>query len=421
MQGKTHVATGIAASLVILHPTTVTGVIGSVVGGAIGGWISDIDCRRGHISEGSIAGMIITALISVSILFLDHFIGNGICAYVVSNWGIPSIIASIVLVACLVFGFISSHRTFTHSLLAVAIMTFAVFFIAKPLTFPFLIGIIIHILLDLTNGRSLQLLFPAKWSFCWDICDSDGKANFVIMNVSTIVSVIMAAVLTMVSISQQTTVSGVIEYFRQDGKWFGLNNFQVYLLIINAITFVVFCIDHWICTHTNWENDDDWGQNFVHRILNFLGIFGGAAGMLLSFIVLRNRIGKCSAYWYAFTFSVLLAWSVLYCVVCNPFGWAMGQFQPNIKSHLPIIIYLSVINIISFILFLIDSSNRRNIWNWMETILFVIGILGGTIGGLLAIIITGKKRCTPHFSYGFPILLVSQVFLITYLLLVGIV
>ena len=58
MQGKTHVATGIAASLVILHPTTVTGVIGSVVGGAIGGWISDIDCRRGHMSEGSIAGMI---------------------------------------------------------------------------------------------------------------------------------------------------------------------------------------------------------------------------------------------------------------------------------------------------------------------------------------------------------------------------
>ena len=46
MLGKTHITLGIASSLIITQPETVSGVIGAMVGGAIGGWIVDIDCKK---------------------------------------------------------------------------------------------------------------------------------------------------------------------------------------------------------------------------------------------------------------------------------------------------------------------------------------------------------------------------------------
>lgn len=52
MLGKTHIATGIAASLVIMHPDTLTGIIAATVGGMLGGWICDLDCRDSEIDEG---------------------------------------------------------------------------------------------------------------------------------------------------------------------------------------------------------------------------------------------------------------------------------------------------------------------------------------------------------------------------------
>ena len=39
MLGKTHIAAGIASSLVLLQPSTLSGVLCSVAGGAAGGWL----------------------------------------------------------------------------------------------------------------------------------------------------------------------------------------------------------------------------------------------------------------------------------------------------------------------------------------------------------------------------------------------
>ena len=111
MLGKTHIATGVAASLIIIHPNTVTGIIASVAGGMFGGWICDLDCRESEVDEGAVAGFILTAVFGAVTLFLDSFLGNGICDYVVKDFGIKSVIGIILFLFSCVYGFSSSVLT----------------------------------------------------------------------------------------------------------------------------------------------------------------------------------------------------------------------------------------------------------------------------------------------------------------------
>ena len=92
MLGPTHMAAGIAASLVILRPTTVTGVICAVSGGVIGGLISDIDCKNFKPNGGTIPNIILTILSIIGTLCLDYIFGNKIYQSVITNWGVKSII-----------------------------------------------------------------------------------------------------------------------------------------------------------------------------------------------------------------------------------------------------------------------------------------------------------------------------------------
>lgn len=51
MLGKTHFVLGMASALVITQPQTIPGVITSMIGGAIGGWIVDIDIKNRDIKR----------------------------------------------------------------------------------------------------------------------------------------------------------------------------------------------------------------------------------------------------------------------------------------------------------------------------------------------------------------------------------
>ena len=46
MLGNTHFVLGMASALVITHPDNVPGVITAMAGGAIGGWIVDVDIKN---------------------------------------------------------------------------------------------------------------------------------------------------------------------------------------------------------------------------------------------------------------------------------------------------------------------------------------------------------------------------------------
>ena len=232
MLGKTHVMTGIAASLIITQPSSMVELVSSISGGAIGGWLCDIDCREVSGEEGAIQGLLLTGFVGSICVFIDKILGGGAYEYAISHWGVPSIIAVLFFSAVCIIGFFSSHRTFTHSILATLLISSAVFVFCRPIAVPILVGLSSHIILDLFNRRDLKVFFPLDTGICFNICDSDGKANQVIMFCSTILAAILSGsffVSNLPSVNNPLNGS-VLEQL----PW--LSSFTWYLIIINIIT-----------------------------------------------------------------------------------------------------------------------------------------------------------------------------------------
>ena len=192
MMGKTHIYTGIASSLVLLHPATIPGILGAAAGGAAGGWICDIDCRSSKINHWVAIGAFLVVVAAVGAIILDW---NGIYLYLRRHDGLQAMVGLLLLLGCCVYGITTSHRGFTHSLFALALMSVSVALCYKPLALPFMVGFASHLILDLTNKKGLQLFFPFKKRFCLGLCTSDGKCNDFLMHLAALVSVLAAAVL----------------------------------------------------------------------------------------------------------------------------------------------------------------------------------------------------------------------------------
>ena len=84
-------------------------------------------------------------------------------------------------------------------------------------------------------------------------------------------------------------------------------------------------------------------------------------------------------------------------------------------SILAILIYLVVLNIIGFTIMGIDKSRaKRGAWRIPEKTLFLIAILGGSIGSLLGMKQFRHKTKHKTFTIGMPAILIVQAAIILY-------
>ncbi len=85
----------------------------------------------------------------------------------------------------------------------------------------------------------------------------------------------------------------------------------------------------------------------------------------------------------------------------------------------PYIIYLILMNAAGFIIMLVDKQRAiHKKWRIPEKTLFLIGIIGGSLGAILGMRVFRHKTKHLKFKYGFPIILIIQIVL-TYLLLIS--
>lgn len=89
----------------------------------------------------------------------------------------------------------------------------------------------------------------------------------------------------------------------------------------------------------------------------------------------------------------------------------IGQEISNfIIEHKWLLIYLLIINIITFVLFAIDKWKAiHGRWRVRTITLMGFALAGGTVGGLLAMYIFRHKTKTASFTVGLPVMLVVQV------------
>lgn len=75
----------------------------------------------------------------------------------------------------------------------------------------------------------------------------------------------------------------------------------------------------------------------------------------------------------------------------------------------PLLVYLLLINALGFLLMLIDKEKaKKNRWRIPEATLFIVAILGGSLGSLAGMRLMHHKTRKQRFSLGMPIILAIQ-------------
>ena len=78
-----------------------------------------------------------------------------------------------------------------------------------------------------------------------------------------------------------------------------------------------------------------------------------------------------------------------------------------------ILIYLAVTNLISFTLMGVDKSrSKKRAWRIPESTLFVLALIGGSIGSIAGMHLFHHKTRHWHFLYGMPAILILQILIV---------
>ena len=82
--------------------------------------------------------------------------------------------------------------------------------------------------------------------------------------------------------------------------------------------------------------------------------------------------------------------------------------------------YLALLNLVLFVLFGRDkAAARRGARRTPETTLLALAVLGGSLGGLLGMLLFRHKTRKPAFRIGLPVILICQLLLAGWLLHMG--
>lgn len=81
-------------------------------------------------------------------------------------------------------------------------------------------------------------------------------------------------------------------------------------------------------------------------------------------------------------------------------------------------VYLFLMNLIGFLSMLIDKRRaRKNVWRIRERTLFLLAILGGSIGSLSGMYVFRHKTRHWYFVLGMPLILILQTALTIFILI----
>lgn len=158
MTGKTHVAIGVAAALTLAHGQPVENQLALVIASSIGSLTPDLDYPKAKLNQKLlfIKNNLYRALFYLSLgsIFMYLYFTNKTEPFLLL--GIVSIIIGI-----------SSHRSFTHSIIGVFAFASIVKLVTlnyglKSIYSGFLIGYILHLAADFLTPQGIMLFYPLK-------------------------------------------------------------------------------------------------------------------------------------------------------------------------------------------------------------------------------------------------------------------
>lgn len=80
------------------------------------------------------------------------------------------------------------------------------------------------------------------------------------------------------------------------------------------------------------------------------------------------------------------------------------------------IIYLIIITVVTFFVFGIDKYKaQKSKWRIPEKVLFLLSVIGGSVGALLGMYTFRHKTKKLYFKFGIPLILIVQIVLIYFI------
>ena len=196
-----------------------------------------------------------------------------------------------------------------------------------------------------------------------------------------------------------------------------LDALELWLMVMNAASLLLHAI-HFAVLRPH-------GRGIGPVALGLVTAAGGAPATALTHLVWDLRVTKENAWQHVLALTSLVLWGVAYAFthVCPPrpdvFLGNLLALQPLAQ---PAAIILAGASAITFVAFGIDKwCAIKDRWRIPEAVLLGLCCLGGTLGGLLGMLLFRHKIRSTEFAWGVPLILVSQLALVAYLVNAGLV
>ena len=181
--GKTHITVGMASALLVAQPSDFAGCLIAVIGGSIGGIMCDIEVRSNPRCRDALhARLIVLVIVTIAVL-VEAAVGGPLSNAILHGNRVLVVGGAAIAAATAAYSrFRSTHRGFSHSLLALALFSGGLLAILPALAVAFALGFVSHVLLDLLNKKPIQLLYPSRRGrLCLRLCYASGATNTALM------------------------------------------------------------------------------------------------------------------------------------------------------------------------------------------------------------------------------------------------
>lgn len=189
--------------------------------------------------------------------------------------------------------------------------------------------------------------------------------------------------------------------------------FDYYLIGVNVVGFFLYLLNIWL--YTNTES----GQ--VDKFLTILSLLGGSLGILLAIIIFDRKAVKDNMMSRVFVVCIFVIQVIIFLLIkghhADHITLAFWKFFDRYKI---LLIYLAVINFITFVVFAVDKVNAVEHRSRIRIVtLLGLAFIGGSIGALLAMYLLHHKTKKDYFTVGVPLIIVMQVFILFYAMNAG--
>ena len=182
-----------------------------------------------------------------------------------------------------------------------------------------------------------------------------------------------------------------------------MNTIERYLIAINIISFLMYFINFLLYKYTKTANID--------VLLTLLTLAGGSLGIFAFIVIFDRKSVKENMMSRVFLICVLIIQIIIVLFIKGFHGNELNfDFLDFFGRNKILMIYMGIINVITFLAFAIDKINAVKGKRRIRIVtLLGLSFIGGSLGALLGLYSLRHKTKVNYFTVGIPLIIVVQV------------